>query len=636
MPVAVAANDENNHHPIEKKRQSKLRTSFRFTRSMRLLSKRSQSMPVESVTTTTTPACEQPGQGLSARSEGKKRTRRITSLGFLRRSYSVSVLHSSDSNSISKASKGSKGSSATEDCQLSDEEQPGQSLMERTKIIAEQSSTRGIDEELKDIIEEEEVGASCSCATAILQHSYLEKMCCARNPSLSDLAESLQLPEDPTVQESIECIFASQLEDGLELWDSDDDELTLQPLSSERKGDVVSPAGVQQSRLNRSDRKPTFLSQSKKRYQQASLVYVGTYDPTIPDEEMLDVSQGPLPCPCTHSSLPVLNPRDWPQAPLLLRPTPGSDTRIKGIRLGNEENYLWEPGSHLTWPQCMAKRRGVPCQSKPRVGCCEKCAILPINNGNEEKGESLVIDFETDLFEGSLLLRLRHSEGTTPLPYDDNKGYFQGMNRRYQALIRGRFKENIPLTELVTGMQFKRPCGKLPPKWILRGGLKVLSFFAPQLHAKFEGDRPYSLTPLGSTPQSISVDPSEIDLLEDIREEPTDAKRTLLGEASLAGSSLQRARVRKKNFDKRFVQKAKEPKADTSKIYTFEFLQHLFNFQEFSVELGSMFGSVRLEELLAGQPLQIMAAHGDIPLWSFDVWHECLWDKAKEHEKKHR
>ena len=156
MPVAVAANDENNHHPIEKKRQSKLRTSFRFTRSMRLLSKRSQSMPVESVTTTTTPACEQPGQGLSARSEGKKRTRRITSLGFLRRSYSVSVLHSSDSNSISKASKGSKGSSATEDCQLSDEEQPGQSLMERTKIIAEQSSTRGIDEELKDIIEEEE------------------------------------------------------------------------------------------------------------------------------------------------------------------------------------------------------------------------------------------------------------------------------------------------------------------------------------------------------------------------------------------------------------------------------------------------------------------------------------------------
>jgi hypothetical protein len=208
------------------------------------------------------------------------------------------------------------------------------------------------------------------------------------------------------------------------------------------------------------------------------------------------------------------------------------------------------------------------------------------------------------------------------------------MNRRYQALIRGRFKKNIPLTELVAGFQFNRPCGKLPPKWILRGGLKVLSFFAPQLDAKFEGDRPYSLTPLGSTPQSIAVDPEENDLLEGVREEPTDARRTLLGEKSLATSSLQRARVRKRNFDKLFVQKATEPKADLSKVYTFEFLQHLFNFQEFSIELGSMLGSVRLEEVLDGQPLQVMAAHGDQPLWSFDIWHESLWEKARQHHNK--
>jgi hypothetical protein len=162
--------------------------------------------------------------------------------------------------------------------------------------------------------------------------------------------------------------------------------------------------------------------------------------------------------------------------------------------------------------------------------------------------------------------------------------------------------------------------------------MKVLSFFAPQLDAKFEGNRPYSLTPLGSTPQSIAVDPEEEDLLDGAREEPTDASRTLLGERSLATSSLQRAKSRKKAFDKLFVHKSTEPKTDISKTYTFEFLQHLFNFQDFSMELGSMLGNLQLEEILNGQPLQVMASHGDQPLWSFDVWHECLWEKANQHD----
>ena len=121
-------------------------------------------------------------------------------------------------------------------------------------------------------------------------------------------------------------------------------------------------------------------------------------------------------------------------------------------------------------------------------------------------------------------------------------------------------------------------------------------------------------------------------MLEDAREEPKEATMTLMGEGSLATSSMQRARARKKAFDKLYVQQATELKTDPSKTYTFEFLQHLFNFQEFSVELGSMLGSVHLEEILDGQPLQIMAGHGSKPLWSFEVWHQCLWERAKYHE----
>ena len=163
-----------------------------------------------------------------------------------------------------------------------------------------------------------------------------------------------------------------------------------------------------------------------------------------------------------------------------------------------------------------------------------------------------------------------------------------------------------------------------------------MSFFAPQLHAKLDCQRPHTFAPLGSTPQSIAVDYGEKDLLEDVREEPSDTKFTLLGERSVHSSSLQRARARKKTFDKQYANKTLDLQTDPLKTYTFEFLQHLFNPQEFYVDLGSMLGSIHLEDILDGQPLPIMSARGDgdVPLWSFDVWHECLWERAKHYDRQ--
>jgi hypothetical protein len=617
--------------------KGRVRTTLRRPRMW----ERSQSLPVEKVEGADFP---KPQQDDSTGSGSKRKIRRRLSLEFLRRRLSRTKDGAASEDVDSCKGEGSTSEESREGA-LSDfhEESTTQSLdnllMQRTQVVPHQTSPRKQDDDDISVdprqLSDPSETLDYYFATAILQHSYLERICGADYSVCEDPQRPPRgLPEDPTVQESIECIFASQLEDGLCLWDEEDEEEERDEFESlvDKPEGLMSPATLLQSRSNRCDRSSSTLlsQQSRKRYQTASLTYVGAYDPTISEDDR-SLNEDPLPCPCATSQLPSLNPKDWPQAPLLLRPTPGSNTRIKGVRFGNAKNYFWEPDSHLSWSESLAQTWGVPWQTKPRTRCCEKCAILPINNGNEKHGESLVIDFETDLFEGSLLLRLRFSEGSTREPYDDSKGYFSGVNRRYQAIVRGRFKKEIPLTELVTGFRLKRSCGKLPPKWILRGGLKVISFFAPQLQAKFEGDQPYSLTPLGSAPQVIRVDNEETDHLEDNREEPTAANITLLGESSLATSSLQRARARKKAFDRLYAKKSKEPKADPSKIYSFEFLQHLFNFQEFSIELGSMLGSVELEDILAGQPLQVMASHGDIPLWSFDIWHSCLWEKAQKH-----
>jgi Protein of unknown function (DUF1769) len=181
-----------------------------------------------------------------------------------------------------------------------------------------------------------------------------------------------------------------------------------------------------------------------------------------------------------------------------------------------------------------------------------------------------------------------------------------------------------------------RPCGKLPSKWILKSALNVLKFFAPQLDARVDGPNPYSLSPLGSMPQTViveDIDATVVNIAESLSE-PTEASKTLMNKVSTSSSTVQRARVRKKAFDKLFSDKQDEFMTDTSKIYTFEFLQHLISFDDLSIDLGSMFGSVPLAEILDGQPIQICSLYRGQKIWSFDIWHELLHADALLHERK--
>jgi hypothetical protein len=548
-------------------------------------------------------------------------------------------------------------------------------VQEKTHIIAVRSqSPRAVQQEEKkeeerepsvsEIPDTERTGGnSIFCqSTEIFQHSYLETLCGGHGAyddssvhNEEPMQDARHISDDPTVQESIECVFSNRLEEDiarmLQIDDDEDEDDTM------LDDPPTAPSHFHQSVLR--TRSDLLLSsppgtRAKKRMESVKLAHLGSLRQgqseqlvaTYQDTQPLTPKECPVrvipDCACTQQQTPQLDISLWPQAPLLLRPTPGSGTRATRIRLiGSSDNdgiVLWEAGqqSNETWWQALHKHWGRTEEGSADIatvyGCkmCPKCMVLPINNGNEDAGETLVTDFESDLFVGTLLIRLRYSNGTTKVPYRDDRGYFTGMNRRYQTVIRGRFKESMSWTECRTGLVLDRPAGKLPAKWILKGGIKVLSFFAPHLEVKLDSARPTSLTPLGSTPQVLAVhNPDESYDIETTQEEPTTGSHCLLGDASPAPSSLQRARRRKKSFDKLYAQRASEPRVDPSKVYTFEFLQHLFNFQDFTIELGSMLGSVPLAPMLNGQALPIMACNKDVDrrLWSFDVWHESLVSK---------
>jgi hypothetical protein len=342
-------------------------------------------------------------------------------------------------------------------------------------------------------------------------------------------------------------------------------------------------------------------------------------------------------CQCdSPSRLPPLDPKLWPQAPLLFRPQPNSGTKIIGIRKDSASEYLWKPNDTAPWWQILQQEWQASVSGPELQPCCPYCAILPINNGNEPAGDSLVADFETSLFQGTVLLRLRHSDGTTATPSDDTKGFFAGVPFRYQAIVRGQFKADLPLTDLVFGTRLARPCGNLPPKWVMWTALKVVGFFAPQLKTKLHISKPYSLSPLGSAARTITVEDNHNDkvitrLLGANHVEPTDPKESLTGKAYPIENALERARARKRHFDQLFIAKRQELRTDPGKTYTMEFLQHLFDYQKYTIDLGSF--QPNIQDLLNGQPLQLMSASTaqDQALWSFEIWNECLLKDAKKH-----
>ncbi len=526
-----------------------------------------------------------------------------------------------------------------------------------------------------------------------------------KRPTVSSDLEKLwlRLPDDPTVEESFECVFSHQLlEQSVRSLYIDDyggidgDYDLASGLGSGSGSLLENSCGSSDSCLECKSGKIVQVGIVSPFHQVAvddngdnditrNNHFTRTLSNVIPNSlpyqslksknnDNVDSSMLCHACKTGNNDRPCIPPDCWPQCPLLLRPTPGSGTRVRGVRFANNmsnddnidnQQYLMDNSIQKHWWDELQKvwngdngNNNEAKQNKAGTGTgtgtfCNQCCILPINNGNEKDGQTLVIDFESDLFEGTLQLRIRKSNGTTRGSYDDSYGFFSGRNRQYQCVISGRFKkEGIPMTECITGQIFSRPI-RTPAPYITNGAIRVLSIFAPRLQTKLHGANQMIISPLGSTPQSIMVD--ELNkcstsaqnfkavetLLQDLEEPSTNSRRLIdiPSKSASSSSSMARAKARKKAFDKLCGStETLSCTFQTDKIYTFEFLQHLINFDTLEMNLGNIMGKYKLSHMMNGQPVSIMAAHQrpiqhssgvsnkhDFQkLWSFDLWHESI------------
>ena len=135
----------------------------------------------------------------------------------------------------------------------------------------------------------------------------------------------------------------------------------------------------------------------------------------------------------------------------------------------------------------------------PRVSSWPHRPILLCDN-NEGGPLSLgtPFDFETDLFKGKMLVRLQG------VPSDDpaaDAKYFDGRQRRFQAIVQGRFKREIRVSELMTGHVFARPLKNLPPKWLVAVAERMIMQLAPSMQVQLRQKNPQALSILAATSQ---------------------------------------------------------------------------------------------------------------------------------------
>lgn len=348
----------------------------------------------------------------------------------------------------------------------------------------------------------------------------------------------------------------------------------------------------------------------------------------VEDENVMIPPQINVSVPACQS-LPCVS--EWKQQPLLLTATPNVGMTIRRIRRLCEPSFFENPVSS---------------------GQTEYDSLvqLPINNGKEQPRQSWVIDFETELFAGTALFRIRDCNAdalsTGNSSVDSKHDYFGDYNRKYQVCIRGRFKKQVVMATCASGLILDRPLiisrkvnRDAPPRWILRAAVKIANILSPRMDAELECDHPRVLSPLCSTAQTIRKHSQKEDpvYLDDPQEEPhPDSPASLVADFKERGadeSGANYAQYRKRTFNHiydDFVQSNSNvsPHFDDSE-YTFEFLQHLVDYNDLS--LDSPMGKKTLGAGLHGQPVRIIAIsnatdgkpvlNDKTSLWAFDLWH---------------
>jgi len=237
--------------------------------------------------------------------------------------------------------------------------------------------------------------------------------------------------------------------------------------------------------------------------------------------------------------------------------------------------------------------------------------LLSKNNTSQSVAFNETTEFETDLFRGRILYRL---------PCNETETYFRGKRRRESIIIQGNFKERIPMSECLTGLEFHQPV-HLPVPWIISAVISLIKRLAGNLYwhlADEDDSRTYFLSSLSATAQVLNTS---------LKNPPPLKLNTEVSEDCTLCEIPKMDRFKRKAYFKT-IRNLEDKYFEPRIVYTFEFFQDLFDVQTFRLRFLTRWWDVT--SYLNGQPIQVMSRTDRGYLWNFEVWHKS---QAKKSEK---
>ena len=236
--------------------------------------------------------------------------------------------------------------------------------------------------------------------------------------------------------------------------------------------------------------------------------------------------------------------------------------------------------------------------------------------GFEEDGKILPLgvpfEFETPLFKGEMLVRLRNA---TSAGAESHDAYFAGRKRLMQTVVQGQFKQPVSMNNVFVGSVFKEPMRLVPPPAILRILQAIIRRTSPGVILDLASPQPKVMSLYAGSAQTISIDKPGL--------EPDIMATDLPENMNLIGKVFKSIKHRKNHLS--CPKKAAQYQFDTEHVYTLHHFDDVMDYAKYTVKMPMY--EYDLSKALGPQPMSLSAVttFGEV-MFHIDVWHERVYN----------
>lgn len=254
----------------------------------------------------------------------------------------------------------------------------------------------------------------------------------------------------------------------------------------------------------------------------------------------------------------------------------------------------------------------VPTKKTVSIHAGPDTQILDSTSNDEALSLGEPISFETPLFKGQILIRLKNVVESDADPVRHSQ-YFSGRsNRLMQSVVQGKFKKAAKMSDIYVGSVCGSPFAKKPPGLVCKILEKAFRQVQPGAVVDLGSQTPKIMALYSGSAQSIRKSEPEEEDLPDIR-----AKDIEEDFSPYHGSAQQRQR------ELAHPRHARQYEFDTHHVYTFHTFNEVLDFGLGEVHVP-FFGAYDMKPLLgAGQPFPLSAvSSAGETMFHFEIRHQ--------------